>query len=81
MGPIAPRMPRPGFTPPQRPNAPPPVPAIEIPSFTAQGDPGSWIKPAGGALEFRTAGQQKDVTLVPINSIFGTRYSVYWQVS
>ena len=26
-------------------------------------------------------GQSRDVTLVPLNSLFGKRYSVYWQVS
>ena len=55
---------------------------LEIPSFQAAGtDPASWIKPAGAPLTFRTTGQQKDVTLAPLNSIFGKRYSVYWQVS
>jgi hypothetical protein len=81
VGPNAPRIPRPGFTPQPRPNAPPPVPAIEIPSFTAKGDPASWIKPGEGALKFRTTGQPKDVSLVALNSIFDKRYSVYWQVS
>jgi DUF1680 family protein len=63
------------------PNAPRPqrVP-IEIPSFTAKGDPSTWIKPADAPLTFRTTGQSRDVTLVPLNSIFGRRYSVYWQV-
>ena len=74
VGPNAPRLPRPGFTPQPRPNAPPPVPAIEIPTFTAKGDPGSWIKPADGPLQFRTTGQQKDVTLVALNSIFDKRF-------
>jgi len=55
---------------------------LEIPSFQAAGaDPASWIKPAGAPLTFRTTGQPKDVTLTPLNSIFGKRYSVYWQVS
>ena len=65
------------------PNAPRPqrVP-IEIPAFQSAGaDPASWIKPAGAPLTFRTTGQQKDVPLAPLNSIFGKRYSVYWQVS
>ena len=46
-----------------------------------EGRPRVMDQAGGGALEFRTTGQQKDVTLAPINSIFGTRYSVYWQVS
>jgi DUF1680 family protein len=55
---------------------------IEVPGFQAAGpDPASWIKPAGAPLTFRTSGQQKDVTLAPLSSIFGRRYSVYWQVS
>ncbi len=55
---------------------------LEIPSFKAAGtDPATWIKPAGAPLTFRTTGQQKDVTLAPLNSIFGKRYSFYWQVS
>ena len=65
------------------PNAPRPqrVP-IEIPAFQSAGaDPASWIKPAGAPLTFRTTGQRKDVTLAPLNSIFGKRYSVYWQVA
>jgi uncharacterized protein len=55
---------------------------LEIPGFQAAGaDPASWIKPAGAPLTFRTTGQQRDVTLAPLNSIFGKRYSIYWQVS
>ncbi len=55
--------------------------ALEIPTFRAGSrDPSSWIK-AAGPLSFRTTGQIKDVAMAPINSIFGKRYSVYWQVS
>jgi uncharacterized protein len=79
VGPNAPQIPRPNAQP--RPGGPPPVPVLEIPTFTAKGDPASWIKPADGPLRFRTAGQQKDITLVPLNSIFDKRYSVYWHVS
>jgi hypothetical protein len=61
-----------------RPMAPP----LAIPSFRAAGpDPSSWIKPAGKPLTFQTTGQKQDVTLVPINSLFDRRYSVYWEVS
>jgi hypothetical protein len=57
------------------------MPALEIPVFKAAGaGPASWIKPADGPLAFRTTGQQKDVTMRPLNSIFGKRYAVYWQV-
>jgi uncharacterized protein len=58
------------------------VPPIEIPEFRARStDPASWIKPAGKALMFSTTGQKKDVTLVPLNSLFDRRYSVYWRVT
>ncbi len=64
-----------------RPNATPVVPPIEIPTFhTSSADPVSWIKPAGAPLTFHTTGQKKDVTLIPLNSLFGKRYSVYWKV-
>ena len=54
----------------------------DVPTFRAAGlDPASWIKPGDKPLAFRTSGQQKDLTLVPLNSIFDRRYSVYWQVS
>src|SRR5205807_7566283 len=63
-------------------NHTPPVPELEIPTFrAAAGDPSLWIKPTGKPLTFRTTGQVKDVTLVPLNSLFDRRYSVYWQVS
>ncbi len=32
-------------------------------------------------LEFRTVGQSRDLTLVPLNRIFDERYAVYWKVS
>jgi uncharacterized protein len=62
-------------------NRTPPVPDLEIPTFRASGsDPSSWIKPGDQPLTFRTSGQHKDVTLVPLNSLYDRRYSVYWQV-
>ena len=56
---------------------------MEVPAFRASGaDPAAWIKPGSGeTLAFRTAGQERNVTLVPLNRLFGERYSVYWQVS
>ena len=63
-------------------NRTPPVPDLEIPTFKASGsDPSSWIKPGDKLLTFRTSGQRKDVTLVPLNSLYDKRYSVYWKVS
>jgi uncharacterized protein len=62
-------------------NQVPPIAPVEIPTFHAAGpDPASWIKAGGKPLEFRTTGQKRDVTLVPLNSLFDRRYSVYWQV-
>jgi uncharacterized protein len=62
-------------------NRTPPVPDLEIPTFRgAGGDPSSWIKPTDQPQIFRTTGQKKDVTLVPLNSLFDRRYSVYWEV-
>ena len=72
----APAAPAPPQT--ERPSAPP----LEIPTFHAAGaDPAAWIKPADALLTFRTVGQKTDVTLVPINTLFDKRYSVYWTVS
>ncbi len=63
-------------------NRTPPVPGIEIPAFRAAGpDPTSWIQATDQAHVFRTVGQRKDVTLVPLNRLFDRRYSVYWQVT
>jgi DUF1680 family protein len=58
------------------------APALSIPALHApSADPGSWIKPGDRPLTFHTTAQAKDVTLTPLNSLFGRRYSVYWQVS
>ena len=82
VGPNAPRMQMEGDERPANPNAPPRAPRIGIPSFRASGKgPEAWIKPAGEPLTFRTAGQQTDVTLMPLNRIFDRRYSIYWLVS
>jgi DUF1680 family protein len=62
-------------------NRTPPVPDLEIPTFrAAAADPSSWIKPTDQPQIFRTTGQKKDVTMVPLNSLFDRRYSVYWDV-
>ena len=55
---------------------------IEVPTLREAGaDVASWIRPAGTPLTFRTTGQQRDVVLMPLRSIFGKRYSIYWQIS
>ncbi len=56
------------------------APKIDIPHLRRAGaDPASWIKPADKPLTFRAAAQPQDVTLAPLNTIFGRRYTVYWQ--
>jgi uncharacterized protein len=55
---------------------------IQVPTFKAPSeDPAAWIKPGDQPGTFRTVGQQKDVTLVPLHNITDKRYSVYWHVS
>jgi uncharacterized protein len=42
----------------------------------------SWIEPVKGqSLMFQSVGQKSATTLVPLNSIFGERYGVYWKVN
>ncbi|HKD54218.1 MAG TPA: beta-L-arabinofuranosidase domain-containing protein [Steroidobacteraceae bacterium] len=53
------------------------VPVIAAPSA----EPASWLTPSGErALEFRTTGQARSLTLAPLNSIFDERYAVYWRI-
>ena len=41
----------------------------------------SWVEPVPGKrLSFRTKGQEKSVSLIPLNRLFGERYAVYWKV-
>jgi DUF1680 family protein len=67
----------------QNPNAPrtPPLPAVDYALKAGGKDPASWIKPTGKPLTFAVAGQSRNITLMPVNSIFDRRYVVYWQVS
>ncbi|HKU17518.1 MAG TPA: beta-L-arabinofuranosidase domain-containing protein [Steroidobacteraceae bacterium] len=54
------------------------APTIRAPSAA----PASWLQAASGRpLEFRTVGQQSELTLVPLNRIFDERYAVYWKVA
>jgi DUF1680 family protein len=55
-----------------------PPPSLKAPSD----DLASWIKPvAGKSLEFRTTGQEQDVTLVPFNRVLDERYGIYWRLN
>ena len=53
------------------------APAFRVPSD----DPAAWVKATGNPLEFRTAGQERDVTFVPFHMLFDERYAIYWRVS
>ncbi len=44
------------------------------------GDPSSWLEPSGNKLTFRTSGQAKPATFVPLSSIVHERYAVYHEV-
>jgi hypothetical protein len=58
--------------------APAPIFLTETDDFS---DLSSWIRPLPGRpLAFRTAGQSRDVTLVPYHKLFDQRYAVYWRV-
>ena len=59
---------------------PPPAPALRA----RPDDPSTWIPRVSGddqPLEFRTSGQERDVTLVPFHTLFDERYAVYWRVT
>ena len=66
-----------GDNPPAMPKPPAP------PEFVARSrDPRSWIEPAGRVpLTFRTTGQSRDITMLPLNRILEQRYGVYWRVT
>jgi uncharacterized protein len=52
------------------------------PIVTRAREPAGWLNPAAsGALEFRTVGQARELTLVPLNRIFDERYAVYFKVN
>jgi len=57
-----------------------PAPA---PTITANPkDPLGWIEPVPNqALTFRTVGQPRNLTLVPLYKLFGERYAAYWKVN
>lgn len=56
---------------------------IEVPAFrAASDDPATWIQRVPDRpLEFRTTGQERDVTLVPFYTLFDERYGLYWRVN
>jgi hypothetical protein len=45
------------------------------------GSPGDWTRVVGeGGLAFRTTEQTRNLSLIPLNGLFGQRYAVYWRV-
>jgi len=60
-----------------------PLPPVEAPTFRAASDDlSTWIRPVPGRpLEFRTVGQERDVTLVPFHTLFDERYGLYWHIA
>jgi len=56
-----------------------PVPAPDI--VARASDPATWVRRVSGhPLEFRTVGQARAITLVPLARVFDERYAVYWRV-
>lgn len=63
-------------------NRTPPIAPVDVPVLHAGSeDLASWLVPAEQPHTFRTTGQQKNVTLIPLNTLFDRRYAVYWQVT
>jgi DUF1680 family protein len=56
---------------------------LQTPPLTGAGtDLSTWLKPVSGeSLTFRTAASGRQLEFVPLDRLFGERYSVYWQVS
>ncbi|MGA2182433.1 MAG: beta-L-arabinofuranosidase domain-containing protein [Bryobacteraceae bacterium] len=56
---------------------------LNVPDFHAPaGDFTRCVQPAkGNQLAFETTGQNRNVTLAPLNKVFDQRYSIYWRVS
>jgi hypothetical protein len=56
---------------------------LTVPGFRAPaGDLTKCVQPAkGNQLAFETTGQDRNVTLAPLNTVFDQRYSIYWRVS
>jgi uncharacterized protein len=62
-------------TAPDGPPSPVPVLSIDRDHLAAS------IRPSGKPLEFRVRTKDADITLVPLNSVFGKRYAVYWKTA
>jgi DUF1680 family protein len=56
---------------------------LQVPAITAKvDDVSSWVQPVPGQpLQFKGAGPEQPVDLVPLNQILHNRYAVYWKVN
>ncbi len=56
--------------------------AVAAPAIHVHGDdPAEWLRRDGDALVFHSIGQERDLVLAPVNSVFDERYAVYWRFS
>jgi DUF1680 family protein len=65
------------------PTKPRTVPEYKLESVAApalRDDASKILRARGQALEFRASAGDREVALVPLNSIFDERYAVYWKV-
>jgi uncharacterized protein len=62
---------------------PDPKKPMKVPEITADASkPTGWVEAdAKQPLTFHTAGQEQQMTLAPLNTIFDKRYVVYWKVN
>ena len=55
----------------------------KVPEITADtANPTGWVQPDGKqSLTFRSAGQSRQIELVPLYRVIRERYAVYWKVN
>ncbi|HZO22379.1 MAG TPA: beta-L-arabinofuranosidase domain-containing protein [Steroidobacteraceae bacterium] len=59
-----------------------PLEPVAAPTIRARSaDPATWLETVPGEpLQFRTVGQERVITLEPLNQVFDERFAVYWKV-
>ena len=56
-------------------------PPLSVDDIVADPEGTPWVEPVPGQpLSFRTIGQRRELTLVPLHAIHGERYAVYWKL-
>jgi hypothetical protein len=56
--------------------------SIEVSAISASGHSMDWVEHESDyALSFKTVGQSRTTTLVPLYQLFDERYTVYWKVN